>query len=185
MRLKFSQAEFSVGGPKFEKLSLPAPAGPARRPQNAKTNRKFEFWGLFWPLTSALPEQPPETSTADTGYCHEVALELVSGADFLCKLMCGAGPVDLRGSQGPRGRPDPENDRFSAKSQSFFSSRIFSWLVGGLFLLVPCLSSPRGRPKAWELAGKALRSRMLGSSLRRGYGKHTSCKLMGPSQKGG
>ena len=26
--------------------------------------------------------------------------ELVSGADFLCKLMCGAGPVDLRGVPG-------------------------------------------------------------------------------------
>ena len=47
---------------------------------------------------------------------REMALELVSGADFLCELMCGAGPVDLRGSRGPRGRPDPENDRFSAKS---------------------------------------------------------------------
>ena len=48
---------------------------------------------------------------------REMALELVSGADFLCKLMCGAGPDDLRGSRGPRGRPDPENDRLSAKSK--------------------------------------------------------------------
>ena len=48
------------------------------------------------------------------------ALELVSGADFLCTLMCGAGPVDLRGSRVPRGRPDPENDRFSAKSKTPF-----------------------------------------------------------------
>ena len=31
---------------------------------------------------------------------RETALELVSGADFLCKLMRGAGPVDLRGSRG-------------------------------------------------------------------------------------
>ena len=30
--------------------------------------------------------------------------------------MCGACPVDLRGSRGPRGRPDPGTDGFSAKS---------------------------------------------------------------------
>ena len=32
--------------------------------------------------------------------CHKMALELVSGADFWCKLMCRARPVDLRGSRG-------------------------------------------------------------------------------------
>ena len=32
---------------------------------------------------------------------REMALEMVCGADFLCKLMCGAGPVDLRGSRVP------------------------------------------------------------------------------------
>jgi len=31
---------------------------------------------------------------------HEVALELVPGADFWCKLMSGGRPVDLRGSRG-------------------------------------------------------------------------------------
>jgi len=46
-----------------------------------------------------------------------MALELISRLDFMCKLMCGAGPVDLRGSRWPRGRPDPENDRFSANLQ--------------------------------------------------------------------
>ena len=30
----------------------------------------------------------------------EMALELVSGADFWCKLMSGERPVDLRGSRG-------------------------------------------------------------------------------------
>ena len=39
-----------------------------------------------------------------------MALELVSGADFLCKLMCGAGLVDLRGSPAARG-PDHQNRR--------------------------------------------------------------------------
>ena len=30
---------------------------------------------------------------------REMALELASGADFLCKLMSGGRPVDLRGSR--------------------------------------------------------------------------------------
>ena len=32
--------------------------------------------------------------------CHEMALELISGADFWCKLMSWGRPVDLRGSRG-------------------------------------------------------------------------------------
>ena len=32
--------------------------------------------------------------------------------------MCGAGPVDLRGSRGPRGRPDHENDQFLASAKT-------------------------------------------------------------------
>ena len=32
--------------------------------------------------------------------CREMALELVSEADFWCKLMSGVRPVDLRGSRG-------------------------------------------------------------------------------------
>ena len=31
---------------------------------------------------------------------REMVLELVSGAGFSCKLMCGAGPVDLGGVPG-------------------------------------------------------------------------------------
>jgi len=42
----------------------------------------------------------PEGSLAGLFGCHEMALELVSGADFWCKLMSGAGPVDLGGSRG-------------------------------------------------------------------------------------
>jgi len=48
----------------------------------------------------------------------KIALEMVSGADVLCKLMHGAGPVILRGSRGARGRQDPENDPFSTKPQT-------------------------------------------------------------------
>ena len=54
----------------------------------------------------------PEGSLAGVCGCHEMALELVSGADFWCKLMPGAGPVDLGRSRGrflcltPENRPD-------------------------------------------------------------------------------
>ena len=43
----------------------------------------------------------PEGSLAGVFGCHEMALELVSGADFWCKLMFRASPGDLG---GPRGR---------------------------------------------------------------------------------
>ena len=52
-----------------------------------------------------------------------MALELVSGADFLCKLLCGAGPVDLRGSRGPQGRPDPPKiDDFRSVKKSYIKN---------------------------------------------------------------
>ena len=51
-----------------------------------------------------LPEPPtrwlPEGSLAGAFGCHEMALELVSGADFWCKLMSRASPGDLGGSRG-------------------------------------------------------------------------------------
>ena len=49
---------------------------------------------------------------------REMALELVSGADFLCNLMCGAGPVDLRGSRGRFRRPDPQKSTISGRLQN-------------------------------------------------------------------
>ena len=39
----------------------------------------------------------PEGNLAEVFGCHEMALELVSGADFWCKLMFRASPGDLRG----------------------------------------------------------------------------------------
>ena len=57
----------------------PGPPGPRKRP-----------------IFSQIPNTPLLNP-------REIALELVSGADFSCKSMCGAGPVDLRGSRGPRG----------------------------------------------------------------------------------
>jgi len=47
----------------------------------------------------------PGGSLAGFFGCREIALELVCGADFSCKLMCGAGPGDLGGSGG-RFRPE-------------------------------------------------------------------------------
>ena len=57
----------------------------------------------------------PEGSLAGSCWFHEMALELVCGADFSCKLMCGAGPGDLGGPggwlrstiQGKPGRKSP------------------------------------------------------------------------------
>ena len=42
----------------------------------------------------------PEGSLAGVFGCHEMALELVSGADCWCKLMFRASPGDLGGSRG-------------------------------------------------------------------------------------
>ena len=52
----------------------------------------------------------PEGSLAVSFGCHEMALELVRGADFSCILMCGPGRGDLRGSSGAGfGRKSLEN----------------------------------------------------------------------------
>ena len=49
---------------------------------------------------------------------REMALELVSGADFLCKLMCGVGPVDLRGSRVRFRALRPKIDDFRSVKKS-------------------------------------------------------------------
>ena len=55
---------------------------------------------------SAKSKTPPLLNS------REMTLELASGADFLCKLMCGAGPVDLRGPRGPfKGPREPLKGR--------------------------------------------------------------------------
>ena len=48
-----------------------------------------------------------------------MALELASGADFLCKLMRGAGPVDLRGSRGPGAAQTPKIGDFQSAKKSY------------------------------------------------------------------
>ena len=47
-----------------------------------------------------------------------MAFELVSGADFLCKLMCGAGPVDLGGSPAPGAAQMPKIDDLRSVKKS-------------------------------------------------------------------
>ena len=47
-----------------------------------------------------LDDWVPEGSLAGSFVRHHLALELVCGTDFSFKLMCGAGPGDLRGSWG-------------------------------------------------------------------------------------
>jgi len=42
---------------------------------------------------------------------HETVLELVRGADFSWKLMCGAGPGDLGGSRGSNSAENPRENR--------------------------------------------------------------------------
>ena len=57
----------------------------------------------------------------------EIALELVSGADFLCKLMCGAGPVDLRGSPAAPGPPRPPKSTISGRSKNHILKKPAKW----------------------------------------------------------
>jgi len=97
------------------------PRGGCKNIQRAGGRSPPPHWMVSKPPGAAQTPKPtdfqPNPKPPPSAKPRDMALELVSGADFLCKLMCGAGPVDLRGSRGPRGRPDPENDRFSAKSK--------------------------------------------------------------------
>ena len=83
------------------------------------------------PIFSQI-QNPPLLNT------REMALELVSGADFMCKLMCGAGPVDLRGSRRSRGRPDPQKSTISGR----LKNHIFETQVLIVRLMVQATPSP-------------------------------------------
>ena len=63
------------------------PGGPPRPP------KIDNFRSVKKPYGCVLKHTTP-------GAHYEMALELVSGADFWCKLMSGGRPVDLRGSRG-------------------------------------------------------------------------------------
>ena len=51
---------------------------------------------------------------------HHWALELVSGAGFSFKLMCGAGPGDLGGSWGSASAEDPRKTEPKISNQAAF-----------------------------------------------------------------
>jgi len=77
-----------------------------------QATRRFLIYD-FWPTdalgTTATKNWVPEGSLAGFFVRREVALELVSGADFGCKLMFQASPGDL-GGPGVDFRPKhPEN----------------------------------------------------------------------------
>ena len=52
----------------------------------------------MWVRPKSTPPPPPKIHTPQIP--REMALELVSEADFWCKVMSGGRPVDLRGSRG-------------------------------------------------------------------------------------
>ena len=86
--------------------------------------------GFFW---------VPEGSLVGFFVRHHWALELVCGADFSCKLTCGAGPGDLGGFRG-RVRP-----KIQGKPARQFPARLTSstqknrkWLRNGLIISFPC-----------------------------------------------
>ena len=51
---------------------------------------------------------------------HEIALEMVCGADFACKFTCGAGPGDLGGSPGSVPGENPGNTGPEVSGQTAF-----------------------------------------------------------------
>ena len=67
------------------------------------------FWGQVWPKIGQKqtePEEPPNQKRPPKGHpsgiCwrHEMALELVCGADFWCNRHCKTSPVVLEGFWG-------------------------------------------------------------------------------------
>jgi len=62
----------------------------------------------------------PECNLARSFGCHELALDLVCGADFFCTLMCGAGPGDLRGSRGSGSAKNMKKTRPEYSGQTAF-----------------------------------------------------------------
>ena len=62
----------------------------------------------------------PEGSLAGFLGYHELGLEVVRGADFSWKLMCGAGPGDLGGSRGSASAENPGKTVPKVSSQTAF-----------------------------------------------------------------
>ena len=77
--------------------------------------------------------------------CRETALELVSGADFSCTLMCGAGPGDLGVPGIGFGRKSKENRAENLQPNCFQVPRL---KIFGLVFRQPPAESDSRRPLA-------------------------------------
>ena len=88
---------------------FPGPPGPPRPPKS----RIFPLNlapPLVTPPCGRVPKVPlPRPKIHTPQIPREMALELVSGADFWCKLMSGGRPVDLRGPGVDLRAKTPEN----------------------------------------------------------------------------
>jgi len=91
-----------------------------------------------------------------------LALELVCGANFSWKLMCGAGPGDLGGSRGSASAENPRKTWPKISSQTAFRYPRTKKLR--LWLRIIWDQTPRGLPsgfwntKTWTLGGRPRRS---------------------------
>ena len=116
-----------------------------------ETNSKAVSWPffVFWVLEGSLAGFPSR---------RERALDLACGADFSCKLMCGAGP-DLGESRGSASAENPGKTGPKISSQTAFRYPVFFWDVEPAFsaervfgarvssqsVLVPGLGKPECR----------------------------------------
>ena len=97
------------------------------------------------PIAHQITKHPPLPNP------HKIALELVSEADFWCKLISGAGPVDLGVSRGPRGRPDPPKLSISGRSTNHILKtqvKIFGSVFLGFSAEVDLRDTPRSQGPA-------------------------------------
>ena len=128
---------------KHRKLALMRFRDPAKKTLGPLRN--FGLWSSRTSSTGAGQNYaPPQRSK----WCiilsnrREMALELVAGADFLCKWMCGAGPVDLRGPGCPGAAQTPKIDDFRS---SFWTSVVHNFVLH-LLRVVPTPGTQRPWP---------------------------------------
>ena len=81
-------------------LALTSREKPEVRGDVSQVGHKGDSGGRIRPKIAGKPGPKRRASLAGFFVCHESAFELVCGADFSWKLMCGEGPGDLEGSRG-------------------------------------------------------------------------------------
>jgi len=109
---------------KWSILGVWAAPGGRETFQNGGGLRPPPFWKVSRPPGAAQSPEIDDFRSVKKSYIknhREVALELVSGADLLSKLMCGAGPVDLRGSRGRFRPPRPPKSTISGRPKNHIS----------------------------------------------------------------